>query len=69
MKLIDYSAGHQPLQDIEIRVGNSSAELQRNPLCAWFPGTIGECFERITKPLAKERSELAFPIFVTVHII
>lgn len=34
-------AGHQPLQDIEIRVGNSSTELQRNPLCAWFPGTIG----------------------------
>ncbi|XP_029668396.1 sushi, von Willebrand factor type A, EGF and pentraxin domain-containing protein 1 [Formica exsecta] len=34
--------GHQPLQDIEIRVGNSSAELQRNPLCAWFPGTIEE---------------------------
>lgn len=34
--------GHQPLQDIEIRVGNSSAELQRNPLCAWFPGTIGK---------------------------
>ncbi|XP_044588526.1 sushi, von Willebrand factor type A, EGF and pentraxin domain-containing protein 1 isoform X2 [Cotesia glomerata] len=34
--------GHQPLQDIEIRVGNSSVELQRNPLCAWFPGTIEE---------------------------
>lgn len=34
--------GHQPLQDIEIRVGNSSAELQRNPLCSWFPGTIEE---------------------------
>lgn len=34
--------GHQPLQDLEIRVGNSSSELQRNPLCAWFPGTIGE---------------------------
>lgn len=33
--------GHQPLQDIEIRVGNSSTELQRNPLCSWFPGTIG----------------------------
>lgn len=36
------STGHQPLQDIEIRVGNSSVELQRNPLCAWFPGTIGK---------------------------
>lgn len=34
--------GHQPLQDLEIRVGNSSSDLQRNPLCAWFPGTIGE---------------------------
>lgn len=34
--------GHQPLQDIEIRVGNSSTELQRNPLCSWFPGTIGK---------------------------
>ncbi|KAI5640880.1 sushi repeat (SCR repeat) domain-containing protein [Phthorimaea operculella] len=33
--------GHQPLQDLEIRVGNSSSDLQRNPLCAWFPGTIG----------------------------
>lgn len=35
-------AGHQPLQDLEIRVGNSSSDLQRNPLCAWFPGTIGK---------------------------
>ncbi|XP_008192271.2 sushi, von Willebrand factor type A, EGF and pentraxin domain-containing protein 1 [Tribolium castaneum] len=34
--------GHQPLQDLEIRVGNSSTDLQRNPLCAWFPGTIDE---------------------------
>lgn len=34
--------GHQPLKDLEIRVGNSSTELQRNPLCAWFPGTIEE---------------------------
>ncbi|XP_046996037.1 sushi, von Willebrand factor type A, EGF and pentraxin domain-containing protein 1 [Schistocerca americana] len=34
--------GHQPLKDIEIRVGNSSTDLQRNPLCAWFPGTIEE---------------------------
>lgn len=34
--------GHQPLQDLEIRVGNSSSDLQRNPLCAWFPGTIGK---------------------------
>lgn len=34
--------GHLPLKDIEIRVGNSSTDLQRNPLCAWFPGTIGK---------------------------
>ncbi|XP_057653656.1 sushi, von Willebrand factor type A, EGF and pentraxin domain-containing protein 1 [Diorhabda carinulata] len=34
--------GHQPLQDLEIRVGNSSSDLQKNPLCAWFPGTIDE---------------------------
>lgn len=33
--------GHQPIQNLEIRVGNSSSELQKNPLCAWFPGTIG----------------------------
>lgn len=34
--------GHQPLQDLEIRVGNSSVDLQRNPLCAWYPGTLDE---------------------------
>lgn len=34
--------GHQPIQDLEIRVGNSSADLQRNPLCAWYPGTLGK---------------------------
>lgn len=34
--------GHQPLQDLEIRVGNSSTDLQRNPLCAWNPGTLDE---------------------------
>lgn len=34
--------GFPPLQDLEIRVGNSSFDLQRNPLCAWFPGTVGE---------------------------
>lgn len=42
-KCIKLCLGHQPLQDIEIRVGNSSTELQRNPLCSWFPGTIGKC--------------------------
>lgn len=34
--------GHQPIQDLEIRVGNSSVDLQRNPLCAWYPGTVDE---------------------------
>lgn len=34
--------GHNPLQDLEIRVGNSSTDLQKNPLCAWNPGTIEE---------------------------
>lgn len=33
--------GNSPLQDLEIRVGNSSFDLQRNPLCAWYPGTVG----------------------------
>lgn len=35
--------GNTPLQDLEIRVGNSSFDLQRNPLCAWYPGTVGKC--------------------------
>lgn len=34
--------GYQPIEDLEIRVGNSSTDLQRNPLCAWFPGTVEE---------------------------
>lgn len=34
--------GYQPIEDLEIRVGNSSTDLQRNPLCAWYPGTLGE---------------------------
>ncbi|GBP96705.1 hypothetical protein EVAR_54898_1 [Eumeta japonica] len=44
-KLQALFSGHQPLQDLEIRVGNSSTDLQRNPLCAWFPGTIGCSFQ------------------------
>lgn len=32
--------GHQPLHDLEIRVGNSST-VQGNRLCAWYPGTLG----------------------------
>ncbi|XP_076332272.1 CUB and sushi domain-containing protein 1-like [Tachypleus tridentatus] len=31
--------GHQPLHNLEIRVGNSSV-IQENRLCAWYPGTI-----------------------------
>ncbi|XP_063986412.1 sushi, von Willebrand factor type A, EGF and pentraxin domain-containing protein 1 [Diachasmimorpha longicaudata] len=53
--------GHQPLQDIEIRVGNSSAELQRNPLCAWFPGTIEE---GITKTFACARALVGQYVFL-----
>ncbi|KAF7487688.1 Sushi, von Willebrand factor type A, EGF and pentraxin domain-containing protein 1 [Sarcoptes scabiei] len=33
--------GHQPLHDLEIRVGNSSI-VQGNRLCAWYPGTLGD---------------------------
>lgn len=33
--------GHQPLHDLEIRVGNSST-VAGNRLCAWYPGTIGD---------------------------
>ncbi|XP_058805446.1 sushi, von Willebrand factor type A, EGF and pentraxin domain-containing protein 1 isoform X1 [Phymastichus coffea] len=53
--------GHQPLQDIEIRVGNSSAELQRNPLCAWFPGTIEE---GITKTFVCARALVGQYVFL-----
>ncbi|KAI1288488.1 CUB and sushi domain-containing protein 3 [Halotydeus destructor] len=31
--------GHQPLHDLEIRVGNSSV-VSENRLCAWYPGTL-----------------------------
>lgn len=31
--------GHQPLHDIEVRVGNSST-VSGNRLCAWYPGTL-----------------------------
>ncbi|XP_015909943.2 P-selectin isoform X1 [Parasteatoda tepidariorum] len=33
--------GHQPLQDLEIRVGNSST-VQGNRLCAWYPKTLDD---------------------------
>ncbi|GFX80181.1 CUB and sushi domain-containing protein 3 [Trichonephila clavipes] len=33
--------GHQPLQDLEIRVGNSSS-VQGNRLCAWYPKTLDD---------------------------
>ncbi|CAB0012008.1 unnamed protein product, partial [Nesidiocoris tenuis] len=39
--------GQQPLQDLEIRVGNSSSDLQRNPLCSWYPGTLEEGVTRV----------------------
>lgn len=51
-KVLSIFSGHQPLQDIEIRVGNSSVELQRNPLCAWFPGTIGKHSESCLNALS-----------------
>lgn len=43
--------GFPPLQDLEIRVGNSSNDLQRNPLCAWYPGTVGKFIiqKKVTK--------------------
>lgn len=33
--------GHQPLHDLEVRVGNSSS-VSGNRLCAWFPGTMDD---------------------------
>ncbi|XP_015517072.1 sushi, von Willebrand factor type A, EGF and pentraxin domain-containing protein 1 isoform X1 [Neodiprion lecontei] len=53
--------GHQPLKDLEIRVGNSSTELQRNPLCAWFPGTIEE---GVTKTLTCARALVGQYVFL-----
>ncbi|XP_017772932.1 PREDICTED: sushi, von Willebrand factor type A, EGF and pentraxin domain-containing protein 1 [Nicrophorus vespilloides] len=53
--------GHQPLQDLEIRVGNSSSDLQRNPLCAWFPGTIDE---GVTKTFTCARSLVGQYVFL-----
>ncbi|XP_046391090.1 sushi, von Willebrand factor type A, EGF and pentraxin domain-containing protein 1 [Ischnura elegans] len=52
--------GHQPLQDIEIRVGNNS-DLQRNPLCAWFPGTIEE---GVTKSFNCARTLIGQYVFI-----
>lgn len=45
--------GHQPLHDLEIRVGNSSV-VSGNRLCAWYPGTLDD---GVTKDL-----ECAHPI-------
>ncbi|XP_067002634.2 P-selectin [Anabrus simplex] len=53
--------GHQPLKDIEIRVGNSSTDLQRNPLCAWFPGTIEE---GVTKTFTCARTLIGQHVFL-----
>lgn len=33
--------GHQPIHDLEIRIGNSSS-VQGNRLCAWYPGTLDD---------------------------
>ena len=32
------------LHDLEIRVGNNDV-AQRNPLCAWYPGTVGQLMQ------------------------
>ncbi|XP_066954773.1 P-selectin [Macrobrachium rosenbergii] len=52
--------GHQPVQDIEIRVGDS-INIQRNRLCAWFPGTIEE---GATKELSCARAMKGRYVFV-----
>lgn len=41
VRVIRVMNGHRLLQDIEIRVGNSS-NVQNNRLCAWNPGTLDE---------------------------
>lgn len=53
--------GHQPIQDLEVRVGNSSSELQRNPLCAWYPDTIEE---GVTKTLMCVRTVIGQHVFL-----
>lgn len=56
--------GHSPLQDLEIRVGNSSSDLQRNPLCAWYPGQLDEGTTRAftcARPLIGQ--------FVTIQLV
>lgn len=56
--------GHQPLQELEIRVGNSSTDLQRNPLCAWNPGAVDE---GTTKLFTCARSIIGQ--YVTIQIV
>lgn len=56
--------GQSPLQDLEIRVGNSSTDLQRNPLCAWYPGQLEEGTTRAftcARPLIGQ--------FVTIQLV
>ncbi|KAF6202316.1 hypothetical protein GE061_004714 [Apolygus lucorum] len=53
--------GQQPLQDLEIRVGNSSSDLQRNPLCAWYPGTLEE---GVTKVFTCARTLIGQHVFI-----
>ncbi|KAK8721900.1 hypothetical protein OTU49_012628 [Cherax quadricarinatus] len=52
--------GHQPVQDIEIRVGDYT-NIQKNRLCAWFPGTIEE---GATKELTCARSMKGRYVFI-----
>ncbi|XP_055388118.1 sushi, von Willebrand factor type A, EGF and pentraxin domain-containing protein 1 [Condylostylus longicornis] len=51
--------GYQ-LQDLEIRVGNSS-DLQKNRLCAWFPGALEE---GVTKTFLCARASVGQYVFI-----
>lgn len=48
---------------MEIRVGNSSSDLQRNPLCAWFPGTIGKIYINQTQILCFSSRDYELSLF------
>ncbi|KAK3858013.1 hypothetical protein Pcinc_035767 [Petrolisthes cinctipes] len=50
----------EPLQNIEVRVGDST-NIQRNPLCTWFPGTIEE---GVTKDLTCARPLSGRHVFI-----
>ncbi|VEN57531.1 unnamed protein product [Callosobruchus maculatus] len=57
--------GQQPLQDLEIRIGNNSHQLQKNPLCAWFPGTLEE---GVTKTFTCARTLIGQYVFVQLGV-